>query len=85
MVILAMEIEHMDTFSLACLMARTGHYKSWYQIELHLRFAGLDGAHKELGGFYARRFLNRLCHQARTAHDSEGSGSQPQRRKDLAV
>lgn len=67
-----MEIEHLDIFSLASLMARSGHYKNWYQIELHLRFSGLDEAHKELRGYYTRRWLNRLCNEARECRQEAG-------------
>ena len=45
-------------------LARSGHYRNWFEVACQLRCEGAYGAHKELSPFMRGR-LNRLCDEAR--------------------
>ena len=59
---------------LAPELARSGRFKGWYDIEVHLRLKeGLPEARNWLNNATTRRYLNQLCREAqkdsRKRHD----------------
>lgn len=55
--------EYVDWVSVR--MATSGQYRDWREIELKLRSLGVYEAPRALRGEYTRRWLNRLCNEAR--------------------
>ena len=49
-------------------LARSGHYRNWREIELQLMLEGAPEAHFELSSLDRRRWLDKLCTEARSAH-----------------
>lgn len=53
-------------------LARSGQFRNWQEIEIHLRREGIYEASRELNGPFFRNWLNSLCEEARNAQRSEG-------------
>jgi hypothetical protein len=45
-------------------LARSGHFRSWFEVACQLRYEGAYASHQEMSPYWRDR-LNRICDEAR--------------------